>query len=149
MNSNFKVTAIDHVEVFVPDRYKAAEWYKQNLGLEIIKDFEHWAVPKGPLMISPDNGTTKIALFEGDSRTENIRAGYYLVAFKVSGDGFLNFLDRLIEYPVFNKEGDQLSKDNFVDHGKAFSIYFTDPWGNNLEITTYDYHKIKEYKNSK
>jgi hypothetical protein len=29
-----------------------------------------------------------------------------------------------------------------VDHQKAFSIYFSDPYGHPLEITTYDYDEV-------
>lgn len=38
--SSFKVQQIDHVELFVPDRYEAAKGYEQILGLEIIPEFE-------------------------------------------------------------------------------------------------------------
>ena len=30
------------------------------------------------------------------------------------------------------------------DHGVAFSAYFTDPWGNPLEVTTYEDRKVRE-----
>ena len=30
-----------------------------------------------------------------------------------------------------------------VDHGKAWSLYFSDPWGNPYEITTYDYELVE------
>ena len=35
---SFKVEQIDHVELFVPDRYAAARWYEQALGLRILPD---------------------------------------------------------------------------------------------------------------
>jgi hypothetical protein len=31
-----------------------------------------------------------------------------------------------------------------VDHGLAFSIYFCDPYGNRLEVTTYDHAHVRE-----
>ena len=62
----FRVSQIDHVEMFVPDRYAAAAWYQQVLGLNVLRDYEDWAKdPHGPLMISSDDGNTKLALFEG------------------------------------------------------------------------------------
>jgi hypothetical protein len=54
--------------LFVPDRYAAARWYEQSLGLRILPQHEHWAGPGGPLMISSDGGRTMLALFEGELR---------------------------------------------------------------------------------
>lgn len=54
------VDQIDHVELFVPDRHQAAEWYRRVLGLKVVPDDEQWADdPQGPLMISSDGGSTK------------------------------------------------------------------------------------------
>ena len=52
----FKVERIDHVEVFVADIAKAAEWYRRTLGLEEVYGWN----PE-PLMIGA--GDTKLALF--------------------------------------------------------------------------------------
>ena len=39
---------------------------KRVLGLEIVPEYEFWAQdPQGPLMISSDCGSTKLALFRG------------------------------------------------------------------------------------
>ena len=65
----FRVSQIDHVELFVPDRDEAAKWYEEVLGLTVLRGYEDWAKdPHGPLMISSDDGSTKLALFEGDPR---------------------------------------------------------------------------------
>lgn len=54
--NTFRVLQIDHVELFVPDRHEAAEWYRRTLGLEIVPGYQDWAAdPGGPLMISSDN----------------------------------------------------------------------------------------------
>ena len=66
MVARFRVLQIDHVELFVPDRREAADWYQRILGLEVVPEYQEWAaVPGGPLMISSDDGNTKLALFEG------------------------------------------------------------------------------------
>src|SRR5678815_987500 len=91
--SSFKVEQIDHVELFVPDRYAAARWYEQALGLQILPQHEHWAGPGGPLMISSNDGGTMLALFEGEPRGSRPTAGHHRVAFRVSGRGFLQFLE--------------------------------------------------------
>ena len=46
MSVAFRVSQIDHVEMFVPDRYAAARWYQQVLGLAVLRDFEDWAKDK-------------------------------------------------------------------------------------------------------
>ena len=63
--TKFRVQQIDHVELFVPDRYEAAKWYEQALGLEIARDYEFWAKdPGGPLMIMTADGATKGSRWE-------------------------------------------------------------------------------------
>ena len=57
----FRVSQIDHVELFVPDRDEAAKWYEEVLGLTVLPGYEDWAKdPHGPLMISSDDGSTKL-----------------------------------------------------------------------------------------
>ncbi len=144
INDNFSVDQIDHVELFVPDREEAAKWYERILGLKIIEEFRHWAVPKGPLMISTPNAQTKLALFIGEPRGSKPTAGFHITAFRVNGERFLQFLDRLKNFQVFSENGNQLTKSDARDHGKAYSIYFNDPWGHRLEITTYDYEFVNK-----
>lgn len=141
--SSFKVDQIDHVELFVPDRYAAARWYEQTLGLRILPEHEHWAVPGGPLMISSDGGLTKLAVFEGEPRGCRPTAGHHRVAFRVSGTGFIQFLEHVREVPVYTDSGESVSSLRPVDHGKAYSVYFCDPYGNRFEITSYDYQDIR------
>jgi len=140
---SFKVEQIDHVELFVPDRYTAARWYEQALGLLILPDYEHWAGPGGPLMISSDGGDTKLALFEGKARGRRPTAGHHRVAFRVSGAGFLQFLEHVRKTVVYSESGEAVSQLSPVDHGKAFSVYFCDPYGNRFEVTSYEYKHIK------
>ncbi len=133
----FRVAQIDHVELFVPDRYKAARWYDDVLGLEILTEYEGWAVDGGPLMISSDGGSTKLALFVGEPRGSREPVGHYLVAFRTDGAGFLAFLDRLESLQLQNHRGELVTHGMAVDHDQAFSIYFNDPSGNRCEVTTY------------
>jgi catechol 2,3-dioxygenase-like lactoylglutathione lyase family enzyme/DNA-binding IscR family transcriptional regulator len=138
----FRVAQIDHVEVFVPDRYEAAAWYRSILGFEILPDYEDWAGPGGPLMISSDEGQTMLALFEGEPLGTRDPVGHVRVAFRVDAAGFARFLSRLDAFPVYNHAGRQVTARDVVDHDKAFSIYFCDPYGNRYEITTYDYDAV-------
>ena len=141
----FKVQQIDHVEVFVPNRHEAAEWYREILGLEILSDFEDWAkAAGGPLMLSSDGGSTKLALFEDQPRGNRPTAGHHRVAFRTGGKSFLRFLNRANDVPIFDDNGQPITANKPVDHGRAWSVYFCDPYGNRYEITTYDYDTISE-----
>jgi catechol 2,3-dioxygenase-like lactoylglutathione lyase family enzyme len=141
----FQVDQIDHVELFVPDRYEAARWYERVLGLRVVAEYEHWAQPDGgPLMIATPQGGTKLALFSGQPRGDRETAGFHRVAFRVDGQGFLRFLDRLPEVAVFDGRSKQLTRDAVVDHDLAFSIYFQDPYGHRLEITTYEHETVRK-----
>ena len=141
--SSFKVEQIDHVELFVPDRYVAARWFEQVLGLSIVPEHEHWAGPGGPLMISSDNGRTMLALFEGTPPGSRSTTGHHRVAFRVNGAGFLQFIERVRDVPVYSESGAPVSDLRPVDHGMAHSVYFCDPYGNRFELTSYDYLHIK------
>ena len=137
----FRVDQIDHVELFVPDRREAAAWYQRVLGLNIIAGYEHWAAdPRGPLMISSDGGNTKLALFQGMPQGSQETAGFHRVAFRVGAANFATFLDRLDALELVNDRGERVSAAMVKDHGAARSLYFNDPFGHRLELTTYDPH---------
>ena len=89
-------------------------------------------------MISSDNGGTMLALFAGEPQGARPTAGFHLVAFRVDGAGFLAFLEHVKTNPVHNDAGEKIRALTPKDHGKAFSVYFNDPWGHSLEVTTYE-----------
>ncbi|HEU5304344.1 MAG TPA: VOC family protein, partial [Gemmatimonadales bacterium] len=123
MNENrvFSFT-LDHVELFVPDRAQAAEWYGRVLGCRPVPGTEEWAShPQGPLMVSPDHGRTKLALFAGEPQGSRSTAGFHRVAFRLSGAEWLAFVGRLPELDL--REGNRTTR--VVDHGGAWSVYFT------------------------
>lgn len=125
---------IDHVELFVPDRAEAADWYARVLGCTRVAGTEQWAShPQGPLMISPDGGRTKLALFTGEPQGSRPTAGFHRVAFRLSGAEWLGFVSRLSEIGLSEGNGARIA-----DHMSAWSVYFTDPFGHHLEVTTYD-----------
>lgn len=135
----FKVLQIDHVELFVPDRYEAARWYERVLGLRIVPECEAWAVDAGPLMISSDEGNTKLALFEGQPAASPHTAAFRRVAFRVTAKGFAEFLRLLPELALTDAGHHAVMSASVIDHQQAYSIYFSDPYGHLLEVTTYDY----------
>ena len=143
-SSGFRVAQIDHVELFVPDRRQAADWYRRVLGLDVVPEYEHWAEdPRGPLMISSDGGSTKLALFQGAPQGPRETAGFHLVAFRVGAVIFAEFLRRLSGLDLTDHRGRHVTADLVVDHEGAYSIYFSDPFGHRLELTTYAYDETK------
>lgn len=133
------ILRIDHVELFVPDRYEAARWYEHVLGLQIVPECENWAVDGGPLMISSDGGSTKLALFEGQPAPAPSTAAFRRVAFRVTAPEFAEFLRRLPELALTDSKHEAVTPSSVVDHQQAYSTYFSDPYGHLLEITTYEY----------
>jgi catechol 2,3-dioxygenase-like lactoylglutathione lyase family enzyme len=135
---SFKVAQIDHVHVYVSDRYEAAQWYGRVLGLSIVEGHEDWAAdPNGPLTISSDGGNTGLALFQRANPVPP--AQRTTIAFRVDAEGFRGFLARLAEQPVYDEGGQQVAALEAIDHDHSFSVYFCDPYGNPYEITSYDY----------
>ena len=138
------VDQIDHAELTVPDRYEAASWYESVLGLKVLPEYAFWAEdPAGPLMIGTVHGGTKLALFEGSPIGSKRTVGFHLIAFRVSGPVFRSFLTELDSLQLVDQNGQIVAKTDYRDHSSAFSIYFCDPWGHQLEITTYDHHLVR------
>lgn len=141
----FRIDQIDHVEVDVPDRYEAAQWYANVLGFSIDPEFEFWAdSPEGPLMLVSQQGGTKLALFTGQPAGSQRSIGFHLVAFRVNAKNFIRFLDRLPELHLVNRAGQPVHRESVADHTRAFSLYFCDPYQNQLELTTYDYEATQK-----
>lgn len=141
-HDGFRVLQLDHVEMFVPNRHEAAEWYKRVLGLEIVPEYEFWAQdPQGPLMISSDCGSTKLALFRDGPEDGS---GFRLVAFRVDGGGFIAFVRRLESLQLRDHRGRAVTIDSVIDHDKAYSVYFSDPYGHRLEVTSYDHDALRK-----
>ncbi|MEM8795347.1 MAG: VOC family protein [Pseudomonadota bacterium] len=128
---------IDHVHVEVAERDKAADWYHQTLGLRRHAPLAEWAKhPTGPLILEGGDGHPTLALFAREAREVSRDA---TIAFRVTGDDFLAFLGKLDVLDLKDDKGQELTRADIVDHGRAWSIYFADPDQNRLEVTTYDY----------
>lgn len=134
MTDDFRVDGIDHVALTVPDRYEAAQWYSDVLGLDVLEEYEMWADRGGPLVVSSDGGRTMLALFDGSSGEPGPRH----LAFRTDGTGFIDFVDRLDGIDDVDAAG----REDVVDHDLSFSVYFSDPYGHRFEVTTYDYDHV-------
>jgi catechol 2,3-dioxygenase-like lactoylglutathione lyase family enzyme len=124
----FQLEGIDHVALAVRDISRSIDWYRDVLG------FEHRlpGIWDGvPAFIG--KGTTAIALFpvQTDAPSPRPRGSITMLhlAFRASRADFLaaqrDLRARGIEF-------------QFQDHEISQSIYFRDPDGHELEITTYE-----------
>jgi catechol 2,3-dioxygenase-like lactoylglutathione lyase family enzyme len=124
-----QLQGIDHVALAVRDVEQSARWYIEVLGFERL----HEGMWNGvPTFIG--KGNTAIALFPANSNVRppsstrrDIRMLH--LAFRANHDGFLAAQEELRRRGI---------KFEFEDHEISHSIYFRDPDGHHLEITTYE-----------
>ncbi len=118
---------IDHVALGVSDPAASAEWYQRVLGLE-RRYADVWDVP-----IMMGAGSTAVALFgprDGSSDdAPPVDLGFRHLAFRVTGPNFEVAKTHLEDLGIAYE---------FQDHTVAHSIYFNDPDGIQIEITTYE-----------
>ena len=122
------LNGIDHVHVYVANWQDAEAWYEKILGFRRVEKFMVWAVDNGPLTLESPEGDIHLALFEKENHPDTSA-----IAFGASGEEFLawkaHFENHALELRV-------------SDHDLAYSLYFSDPWGNLHEITTYDHEHV-------
>jgi catechol 2,3-dioxygenase-like lactoylglutathione lyase family enzyme len=124
-----RLEGIDHVALAVRDIERSANWYIEVLGFERL----HEGMWNGvPTFIG--KGNTGIALFPASSNarsTSSTRGNIQMLhlAFRADRDGFVAAQQELKKRGI---------KFEFQDHEISHSIYFRDPDGHQLEITTYD-----------
>jgi catechol 2,3-dioxygenase-like lactoylglutathione lyase family enzyme len=127
-----ELEGIDHVAMSVRDVEAAANWYIDVLGFERRYQGMWDGIP-----VFIGKGTTAIALFPAESNPplKSERAGVRMLhlAFRANRQNFLAAQDELKWRSI---------KFEFQDHEISHSIYFRDPDGHKLEITTYDLDEI-------
>ena len=130
------VEGLDHAHVLVTDRDASVAWYGRVLGLRPDPRFESWAKQAGgPLVLCTDGGATVLSLFTR-ATVEPAQDG--TLAFGMTGERFVAFLERLPDLRPRHHSGRTLSRANLIDHRLSYSIYTLDPDGNRVEVTTYD-----------
>ncbi|MEM1230556.1 MAG: VOC family protein [Pseudomonadota bacterium] len=147
MSQPVKLGRLDHMHLVVPDRDRAAQWYAETLGFERVEAYRHWwDLPGCPVHISADGGHTSLALFqegEGHTATNGIGMG---VAFVLPAEEFIAFSRALGDsIRVDGKDGKPLTAGAIVDLDLCYSYGFLDPWGHELELSTYDHEQVTQH----
>ena len=125
----FKIEALDHVALSVRDVERSARWYADVLGFKRQHEGMWDGVP-----IFVGNGDVAIALFpacEEIGSTSRDRAAVRTLhfAFRSDRENFLRAQDELKKRAIAF---------DFQNHEISHSIYFRDPDGHQIEITTYE-----------
>ena len=122
----FQIEGIDHVAISVRDQKKSIEWYRDVLGLE-RRYQEVW----GDMPAILGAGTTSVAMFPRSARKAAAggKPAFLHLAFRVDAANFERAKQRLEKRDI---------EFTFQDHDIAHSIYFYDPDGFEIEITTYE-----------
>jgi len=132
----FTLQQIDHVALSVTDLERSIAWYQDVLGLE-RRYRKAWG--DCPAMLCA--GSTYVALFplrsaESPAGTsDSVRPAMRHLAFRTTYADLLEAEKHLQERGI---------PFEFQNHGIAHSIYFSDPDGHQLEITTYDLPKAEK-----
>jgi catechol 2,3-dioxygenase-like lactoylglutathione lyase family enzyme len=116
----FRVQGIDHVAIGVADQAASRDFYRDVLGLERRHE-DAWG--DLPMAMMAEHGG--MAVFPGDGR----RNGFLHLAFRVDRENFE------LAQGDLRDAGIEFEKQH---HDVAESIYFVDPDGNRLELTTYE-----------
>ncbi len=119
--ADFTTQGVDHVAISVSDLERSERFYGDLLGLE--RTYEQWHEPK--FMVSEGSG---LALFSQDSHGDE-DPRFLHVAFRVEREAFETARATL------KRTGIEF---RFSDHGVCHSIYFDDPDGHQIELTTYE-----------
>jgi len=125
----FELERLDHVALTVADVDASIEWYVDVLGLEHVHE-EEWG--RNPAFLT--SGSTGLALFPAKGPGSPPKGhpdglAMWHVAFRADRPNFDAARDELDARSI---------RYSFSDHGLAHSIYFHDPDGHLVEITTYE-----------
>jgi catechol 2,3-dioxygenase-like lactoylglutathione lyase family enzyme len=124
-----QLEGIDHVALAVRDIERSANWYIEVLGFERLHEGMWDGVPT-----FIGKGNTGLALFPASpdaKSTSSTRRDIRMLhlAFRANRENFFGAQDELRKRGI---------KFEFQDHEISHSIYFDDPDGHQIEITTYD-----------
>jgi catechol-2,3-dioxygenase len=122
----FELEGIDHVALAVRDVEGSAKWYIENLGFERRYEGMWDGIP-----VFIGKGRAAIALFPSANKNPKVPTRYGILHFAFGTDrrNFLAAQEELTSRGIAFQ---------FQDHEISHSIYFSDPDGREIEITTYE-----------
>lgn len=135
-----KVSALDHVHLYGKDPQAAAEWYGRVLGLQVHPSSAR-REPSRMVYLATARGQYCATFFKGSPPSD----GDHTTAFRVPGSAFIAFAQALPDPEILGRDGQPLEPCSADDHGLAWSLYFQDPDGNHLELTTYDHQRVRDW----
>jgi glyoxylase I family protein len=134
---SIKISELDHIVLNVSDIHRSLDFYTRVLGLsgERVEEFKAGTVGFPSVRINP---RTIIDLFPakrvapGSGEKHNGNLNHFCLV--VNADDFPGAIDCLRENQIAIREG---PVSRWGAQGKATSIYFLDPDGNEIEIRCY------------
>ena len=134
-----KVTELDHIVLNVGDIDRSLKFYTEVLGLqpERLDEFKAGKVGFPSVRI---NGDTIIDLFpirgagDGNNQTEKRQGNLNHFCMVVAQQDFSGIVGYLAQYGIPVREG---PVSRWGARGRATSVYFLDPDGNEVEIRCY------------
>ena len=129
VTSMFEIDALDHVALSVRDIERSAQWYIDVLGFRRRYEDKWNGIP-----VFVGNGVAAIALFPaaeeiGSASVDRAAVRTLHFAFRTDRENFLRAQEQLKKRAIAFE---------FEDHEISHSIYFRDPDGHKIEITTYE-----------
>ena len=123
----FQIAAIDHVALLVQDMERAVQWYREVLGME-RRYQDVWTGKRDPVVMA--TGNVQVALFlpaqPEQSRPHDLNEHFAVRVDRANFEQARRELEgRGIPYKVW-------------DHKICLSLYFFDPDGNQIEVTTFE-----------
>ena len=131
-NAPLKLTGWDHIALVVPDLVEAERWYVEVLGAEVVGRYNWGGDTSHPVGPHEDIrlGKDVLSLFHGDPTRTQPRLIHY--AFNCRN------MDELGTWKAHLESNGVALRGPMAHSGfGAVSIYFDDPWGYKLEITTW------------
>lgn len=125
--TDLQLQRLDHVSLNVSDRARSIAWYADVLGLEQrgAAKQDDWPVFLGEFGVCVALFQAKVQSPERQEESTGLRHIAFLVARDDIGRAKSRLAERGVEF-------------RFEDHGNSHSVYFSDPDGNVIELTTYE-----------
>jgi catechol 2,3-dioxygenase-like lactoylglutathione lyase family enzyme len=123
----FQIAAIDHVALLVQDMERAVQWYQEVLGMQ-RRYQDVWTGRRDPVVMATAN--VQVALFlpaqPEHSRPHDLNEHFAVRVDRANFEQARRELEgRGIPFQVW-------------DHKICLSLYFFDPDGNQIEVTTFE-----------